>query len=107
MGEVWQCSFRQTFRLLPRDKQSVNVRVILSSDGRTPDEILALLPYDKARSKDPKDLPDPKRYRDQRQLLRTLGLVYESELAGKTVLRVTKLARIIHQGDDCGLADVA
>lgn len=93
MPTTWHCAFRLTFRLLPREKQSVHARVLLDSDGLTPEEILARLPYDKARAKAPGELPDPKRYRDPRQLLRTVGLVYEEELEGRTVLRVTELGK--------------
>jgi hypothetical protein len=93
MPAIWHCAFRLTFRLLPRDKQSAHARVLLDSDGMTPDEILARLPYDKARAKAPGEHPDPKRYRDPRQLLRTVGLVYEEEREGRTVLRVTELGK--------------
>jgi hypothetical protein len=51
----------------------------LESDGLTPDELLSRLPYDAARSSDPtKKTPDPKRYRDGKQVYQTVGLVYEA-----------------------------
>lgn len=93
MPTTWRCSFRLTFRLLSREEQSARARVLLDSDGLPPDEILARLPYEDARSKAPGELPDPKRYRDPRQLLRTVGLVYEQEHRGQTVLRVTELGK--------------
>lgn len=93
MPTTWHCAFRLTFRLLPRERQSEHARVLLDSDGLTPDEVLARLPYDRARARAPGELPDPKRYRDPRQLLRTVGLVYEQERDGQTVLRVTELGK--------------
>jgi hypothetical protein len=85
---MWSGSLHQTFRLLPRDNQSVNLRPFLEADGLTPDELLEKLPYDRARVKDPtKTAPDPKRYRDGRQVYQTVGLLYED--GGK--IRVTDL----------------
>ncbi len=85
---TWSGSLHQTFRLLPRDNQSGNLRPFLEADGLTPEELLAKLPYDRARTKDPtKTTPDAKRYRDGRQVYQTVGLLYED--AGK--VRVTDL----------------
>ena len=56
---TWSGSLHQTFRLLPRDNQSGNLRPFLEADGLTPEELLAKLPYDRARTKDPtKTSPD-------------------------------------------------
>lgn len=78
-------------RLLPRDRQSQIVRVFLESDGLSEAAVLAKLPYDRARSADAGAVPNPKRYRDARQLLRTIGLVYEDRTESGSVLRVTEL----------------
>ena len=88
-GETtWSGSLHQTFRLLPADKQSANLRPFLESHGETPSDLLAKLPYDKARAKDPaKTVPDAKRYRDGKQVYQTVGLLYEE--SGK--VEVTEL----------------
>ncbi|WP_295540833.1 hypothetical protein [uncultured Pseudacidovorax sp.] len=87
---TWSGSLHQTFRLLPKGKQSANLRPFLEADRLTPDDLLKLLPYDKARAKDPaKTAPDPKRYRDGRQVYQTVGLLYED--AG--LVRVTDLGK--------------
>lgn len=92
---VWSTSFRSTLRLIRRpDAAEDLVDVFLSSDGRTRDEVLTRLPFDRNRSKSPGETPDPKRYRDGRQLLRTIGLVYEDQ--GK-LLRVTALGRAVER----------
>jgi len=92
MVETWHCAFRSTFRLLPRSEQSLQLGVFLSSDGQAPEAILTKLPYASERAETPGELPDPKRYRDGRQLLRTVGLVYEDS-DGR--LRVTELGRAL------------
>lgn len=85
---TWSGSLHQTFRLLPRDKQSGNLRPFLEADGLSPKDLLEKLPYDRARAKDQtKAAPDSKRYRDGRQVYQTVGLVYED--GGK--VRVTDL----------------
>lgn len=85
---AWSGSLHQTFRLLPRESQSGNMRPFLEANGLTPDELLEKLPYDRARAKDQtKTAPDPKRYRDGRQVYQTVGLLYEE--GGK--IRVTDL----------------
>lgn len=87
---TWSGSLHQTFRLLPVEKQSGNIRVFLDADGLTPDRLLAQLPYDRARSNSPANAgPDPKRYRDGKQVYQTVGLLYEDE----GVIRVTELGR--------------
>lgn len=75
---TWSGSLHQTFRLVPREKQSTNLRPFLEANGFTPDELLDRLPYERARAKDPtKTAPDPKRYRDGRQVYQNVGLLYE------------------------------
>lgn len=87
---TWSGSLHQTFRLLARDKQSPNLRPFLQADGLTPDQLLQRLPYDRARAQDStRTGPDPKRYRDGRQVYQTVGLVYEDS----GIVRVTELGR--------------
>jgi hypothetical protein len=73
----WAGSLHQTFRLLP--EISPRLLVFLESDGRSPDEVLAALPYDAARAGIKGGSPDPKRYRDPKQVFQTAGFVYERE----------------------------
>jgi hypothetical protein len=73
---------------MPEDRRSKNLRVFLESDGATPEEVLAKLPYDEARGKKG-GTPDPKRYRDPRHVYQLSGLVYEKD--GR--LRVTELGK--------------
>jgi hypothetical protein len=92
----WSCSFRLTFRLFPEPGSGKDtLDVFLASDGATPDQVLSKLPYDKARSATPGTMPDPKRYRDGRQLFRTVGLVYEDEIGEEHRLRVTALGHAV------------
>lgn len=87
---TWSGSLHQTFRLLPGDRQSANLRPFLQADGLTPDALLKSLPYDRARARGSANAaPDPKRYRDGRQVYQTVGLLYEE---GGTV-HVTDLGR--------------
>jgi len=76
--DIWSGSLHQTFRLLPRDQQSRNLMPFLEADGLTSDELLSRLPYDRVRSTQPdRPGPDPKRYRDGKQVYQTAGLLYE------------------------------
>lgn len=91
---VWSCSFRSSFRLFPDPARSPdNLDIMLSSHGRTPEEILGTLNYDQARAAEPGELPNPKRYRDARQTFRTVGLLYEDQNSGTLV--VTALGRAV------------
>jgi hypothetical protein len=80
-GELtWSGALHQTFRLLPRDRQSPNLRPFLESDSLTPDELLSKLPYDRNRAKGGGgSAPDPKRYRDGKQVYQTAGLLFEDD----------------------------
>lgn len=89
----WTGSLHQTFRLLPASDQSRNLRPFLEAHGRSPEEILATLPYDWARARggNEANLPDAKRYRDGRHVYQTAGLLYEDDGA----VHVTDLGRAV------------
>ena len=79
---TWTGSLHQTFRLLPVNDQSRNLKPFLESDGETPDALLLRLPYDVARAQargSQRTTPHPKRYRDGKQVYQTVGLLYEDE----------------------------
>lgn len=85
------------------------VRVMLRSDGASDRVVLAELPRDMERARrrageagDP-GAPDPKRYRDLRQLVRTAGLAYDEESAGETTVHVTALGQELMRWADDGL----
>jgi len=90
---TWGGSLHQTFRLLPI--VATHVQPFLSSDGLKKEDVLSRLPYDSARSKKANPSgPDPKRYRDGKQVYQTAGLLYEGANGkvcvtefGKTTLR--------------------
>ncbi|MFI2649658.1 hypothetical protein [Micromonospora fulviviridis] len=88
-ARTWTGSLHQTFRLLPAPSSSL--KVFLSSDGCSPQQVLSSLPYEAARSQTGgagTGLPDPKRYRDPKAVYQTVGLVYEDRSG---VVRVTEL----------------
>jgi hypothetical protein len=73
---TWSGSLHLTFRLLPQP--SPNLRPFLSAHGLPAEEVLALLPYHRERAPDQtRQGPDPKRYRDGKQVYQTVGLLYE------------------------------
>ncbi len=75
---TWSYSFRSSFRLFPDPARSPdNLDILLAAAGATSEEVLARLNYDEARAAVPGARPDAKRYRDARQLYRTVGLLYE------------------------------
>lgn len=89
MSFAWKTSLRQTFRLLPRENQSANLRVFLESDGLFEQDVLAKLPYDAARAgQRGTGTADRKRYRDPRQVYRSVGLLYERSSGA---IRITPL----------------
>lgn len=93
-GELttWSGSLHQTFRLLPQP--SAHLRPFLESDGLTPEQVLARLPYERSRAgASAGTLPDPKRYRDGKQVYQTAGLLYEVD--GR--VRVTELGKAVHR----------
>lgn len=83
----WAGSLHQTFRLLP--DAAGHLTVFLESHGRRPEDVLARLPYSRARSSGRGAAPDPKRYRDPKQVYQSAGLLYERD----GVVHVTELGR--------------
>ena len=73
---TWSTSLHLSFRLL--NTPTPNLRPFLESDGLHRDAVLAKLPYDERRSKAPGSGPDPRRYRDGRQLYEAVGLFFEA-----------------------------
>lgn len=91
---TWSCSFRSSFRLFPDLARSPdNLDILLANTGATPDEVLAQLHYDEARAAVPGAMPNPKRYRDLRQLYRTVGLLYEDPNTSRLV--ITELGKAV------------
>jgi hypothetical protein len=86
----WGGSLHLTFRLLPEADRSGNLRPFLEAEGLVPNALLAKLPYDRQRSGSRQaETPDPKRYRDAKQVYQTVGLLYEDDGA----IRITELGR--------------
>lgn len=76
--KTWGGSLHQTFRLLP--EPSPNLSPFLNADGVHKDEVLKSLPYEAARARGGgTGAPDPRRYRDGKQVYQTAGLLYEDE----------------------------
>lgn len=97
---TWTGSLHQTFRLI--GARSGSLVPFLESNGLTKDQVLDLLPYDQARAQargaSGTGRPDPKRYRDSKQVYQTVGLLFERENGclqvtelGKATLRWTSL----------------
>jgi hypothetical protein len=92
---VWSCSFHSSFPIVPSGKAiDKAIEIYLKGDGRSQEAILNALPYAEARGV-AGGRPDPRRYRDNRQLLFTIGLVYHDTVDGQTILRVTALGKAI------------
>ena len=91
---TWSCSFRSSYRLFPDPARSPdNLDILLAAAGDTRDEVLAKLNYDEARAAVPGAGPDAKRYRDARQLYRTVGLLYEEPIT--RTLIITELGKAV------------
>lgn len=89
--DSWGGSLHQTFRILP--KPAPQLRPFLEADGLTPEEVLARIPYEPARAGDEgTGQPDPKRYRDCKQVFQTAGLLYEGD---DKRLHVTELGQAV------------
>ena len=80
-------SSHTTFRLFPEPLGHLGP--MLAADGKTPDEVLATLPFDSSRSKNAGSTPDPRRYRDYRQVYRWRAC-YSRE---SVIVHVTDLGR--------------
>lgn len=99
---TWTESLHLSFRLLP--EASTNLRPFLESDGLSEAEVLSKLPYDAARARSGgSGSPDPRRFREGKQVYQTAGLLYQDE-AG--IVRVTELGRatlrwldLLHDGN--------
>ena len=95
---TWRYSFRSTFRLFPNpngDRDTLDV--FLEKDGHTKEDVLKALPYDHARTPIPGTVPDEKRYRDGRQLLRTVGLLYDKLDGSTRRIHVTPLGHAVRR----------
>lgn len=90
---VWGGSLHLTFRLLPGFNP--RLKIFLESDGATPAEILARLPYESQRAQHGAgNTPDARRYRDCRHVYQTAGLLYEDTT---NHLHVTDLGRATYR----------
>jgi hypothetical protein len=89
----WNCGFRATFRLLRDPSLGADaLDIFLNGDGLTREQILEQLPYSRERVQtgNASD-PDAKRYREPRQLFRTIGLVFDEPLLATRRVSVTGL----------------
>lgn len=81
---TWKTSLRSTFRLVPQPRTQEEVqqrqilRTFLESEGEGEATVLPKLPYSKDRGNGA-DAADDKRYRDPRQVFRSVGLLYERD----------------------------
>lgn len=79
---IWEGSLHLSFRFVPSGSpsrsQTPSLRVFLDSDGKSPDDVLQELPFDKARSSGSSSTPDSRRYRDAKHIYQSLGLLYEA-----------------------------
>ena len=89
----WSGSLHLTLRLLPEFNS--RLKIFLEADGATRAEVLARLPYESQRAQSGgSGTPDPRRYRDCRQVFQTAGLLYEDDT---THVRVTELGRATYR----------
>lgn len=86
--DTWGGSLHQTFRLLP--EPSAHLRPFLDADGLDQSQVLQSLPYDASRSGGASTAPDPRRYRDGKQVYQTAGLLFEGE---DGLVHITALGR--------------
>jgi hypothetical protein len=93
----WSCSFRSTFRLLPPERRTESLSVFLGADGASQEDVLSNLPYDRARAAAPGASPNPKRYRDARQLYRTVGLLYDIPDGDTRRVKITRLGKAVER----------
>ncbi|MFO0829070.1 MAG: hypothetical protein U0572_13105 [Phycisphaerales bacterium] len=79
---TWSGALHKSFRLLPTTNfPNDELRAFLVGGSGTPAaEVLAALPFDTSRSnRDGAERPDPKRYRDAKQVFEASGLLWEAE----------------------------
>ena len=73
----WSGGLHLSYRLIPI---ADHLKTFLSAEHGAPwQEIHAALPYDPERASAGKTAPDPRRYRDAKQLYETAGFLYEDE----------------------------
>jgi len=89
---TWSASLHLTFRLLP--EPSPHLRPFLEADGLSPQEVLGKLPYamNRAAGNTLTGTPDPRRYRDGKQVYQNVGLLYESP---EGTVKTTDLGRAV------------
>lgn len=90
----WNCGFRQSWHLLPPSADGDLLDVFLGSHGKTDEEVLLSLPRPRQRSA---AKPDAKRYREPRQLFRTIGLLYDVPDGDGRRLIVTALGAAVRR----------
>ena len=81
--ETWSVSLHKTFRVLPSQSGSSNTDLVSflgHEDGTPQGAVLSSLPYDAKRSKSGPTAagPNPRRYRDLKQILEASGLVWDN-----------------------------
>jgi hypothetical protein len=90
---TWGGSLHLTFRLLPQ--YNPRLKIFLESDGATPDEVLARLPYESQRAQSGgTGTPDARRYRDCRHVFQMAGLLFEDDSGH---VRVTDLGHATYR----------
>lgn len=73
----WSGGLHLSYRLVP---VSDHLRTFLSAENGAPwQDVHAALPYDSERASPPETAPDPRRYRDAKQLYETAGFLYQDE----------------------------
>lgn len=95
MGNLptWSVGLRQSIRILERPSEWLNV--MLQCGGMHDTNVLAQLPYDRARSSGGSaSMPDARRYRDYREVIQTIGLGYEDAF---NTLQITAFGHATHR----------
>lgn len=88
LRQTWGGSLHQTFRLIP---PAPHLRPFLESDGLRWERVLERLAYAPSRARGSAgSRPDPKRYRDPKQVYETAGLLYQDT---EGCVRVTALGK--------------
>lgn len=77
---TWSGALHKSFRVLPTEQFGNEdlLAFLQSEDGTHKDDVLAKMPYDAARSSgSTTGGPNPKRYRDMKQVIETIGLMWQ------------------------------